>query len=1099
MFRHDPLHTGVSTSSAPANNVTIGGRIWVDETGNEVHSSAAVVSGIVYIGSYDSQLYAINATTGARLWKFKTGDRIHSSPAVVNGMVIVGSYDNKVYALNQTNGSSIWNFTQASGAIHSSPVVVGDRIFVGSLDKNVYALDMTGNKIWNKTLGGGVSSSPAVSNGMVYVGCLDKKVYALNATNGNVITSFSTNGQVISSPSIGYGRVFIGSSGNRLYALNQSTLSQIWIYSTAGAVTSSPAVANGLVFFGSEDTYIYALNATASTPVLSWSRKTGNKVISSPVVADGKVFIGSNDGKLYALNENTGGVIWSYSTGGSIDSSPSVAEGKLFIGSFDKKVYAFGPNSAPSAAFTYLPSQPIERQVIQFNASSSYDPDYGDSIVTYWWNFGDGSKTTTSTPSVSYTYTHFGTYSTGLIVTDTHQRNSSVFTQQIEIRKHDVAVIAVQPADSWVHIGETINVNVTVENEGNFTENDLVVTAYADIDTARLGDEIVIGSEITTDLAPGAARVLTIPWNTTGTLRNSYKISANVSVVPYEYNTANNGWPDGFVTVKLHDVALDSVTANPTVVLQSEIVKVNVTVLNVGDFNESVTVCVYANDVNVTSGPLAHPLLPGGNATITLEWNTTGVVPGGYLIKAEVTIAVDQNPANNELTYGTVTVKIKGHDINMLDVAPSETVVFWPDSVDITVTVLNSGNFNESEIDVVVYSVNTATGEQELIGSETIPELAIGNRWIRVFAWSTMGVPREQLPANYNVAANATLTLVADDNPSNNHYYDGTISVRAAIHDVAVTAVVPYPLSVIRGALVDVNVTVENMGAFQETGINITVYADTDPLILGDEIVVGYQIIDSLGKSQSMTITFPWNADVSEGNYVISAQATVPTGDEDVSNNWKQSDLMVTILPPTVHDIAVTQIEPYPPGKTILCQGLHLNITVTVTNKGHFAESFTVILNTTSFTSMKQYTIGVQTKALPMGASATLIFKWNATNIPQSELYNTIFYHLVAYAAPVPGETNTADNRLVVGWDLKVVGTGDVTADRSVDILDIAMIAKGYGAVLISDPLSPKYNQYWHNLSCQLCPHSANLDVNSDGKLDIKDLATVAKYYGREY
>lgn len=1097
MFRHDPLHSGASTSSAPGSNLTIGGKIWVYETGNEVHSSAAVVSGIVYVGSYDNSLYAINATTGTRLWKFSAGDRIHSSPAVANGMVIVGSYDNRVYAVNQTDGSSIWNFTQATGAIHSSPVVVDDRIFVGSLDKNVYALDMAGNKVWNKTLGSSVSSSPAVANGVVYVGCLDKKVYALNATNGIFITSFLTNGQVISSPSINYGRLFVGSSGSRLYALNQSTLSQIWTYSTTGAVTSSPAVTDGVVFFGSEDTYVYALNATAQTPVLKWSRKTGNKVISSPVVADGKVFVGSNDGRLYALNETTGDIIWTYGTGGSIDSSPSVAEGKLFVGSLDKRVYAFGPNSAPNAAFTFVPSQPIERELVQFNASSSFDPDYGDSILTYWWNFGDGSRTITLTPTTSHGYANFGSYSAALIVTDSHQRNSTVFTQQIQIRKHDMAVTAVQPADSWVHIGEVINVNVTVRNEGNFTESDLVITAYADIDISRLGDEIIIGSDITTDLAPGATSVATIPWNTTDAQRNSYKISANVSIVPYEYNIANNGWPDGFVAVKLHDVAVTNVTAEPTIVLQSEIVQVNATVLNVGDFSENVTVTMYANDVNMTSAPLDGPLLPGENATITFQWNTTGAVPGDYLIKSRATVDVDQNLANNELTDGFVTVKIKGHDVNMLSVVPSQAVVFWPDSVDINVTVLNSGNFNESQIDVVVYSVNTLTGEQELIGSEIIPELTIGNRWVGVFAWSTMGIPREQLPSNYDVAANATLTLATDDNPSNNQYYDGPISVRAAIHDVAVTGVAPYaPFSVVRGTLIDINVTVENMGAYQETNINITAYADADPAVLGDEVVVGYWIIGSLGKSQSVTIVLQWDTNVTLGDYTTSAQAIVPSGDEESSNNWEPSDFTVTVLPPTVHDIAVTAVRPYPLGKTILFQGFPLNITVTVANNGHFAETFVVILNTTRFMSTKQYTLGVQSKALSVGASATLEFQWNGTPpIPPEETYGTAFFQLIAYAIPVPGETNTTNNRHQIGWNLMVVGPGDVNFDsyRIVDIKDLAMVAKGYGAILIND-------QYLHGLPPQnCCPHDPNLDVNNDGKIDIKDLAIVAKNYGRTY
>ena len=47
-------------------------------------------------------VYALNASTGAELWSFSTESNIcncvYSSPAVVNGVVYIGSWDNNVYA-----------------------------------------------------------------------------------------------------------------------------------------------------------------------------------------------------------------------------------------------------------------------------------------------------------------------------------------------------------------------------------------------------------------------------------------------------------------------------------------------------------------------------------------------------------------------------------------------------------------------------------------------------------------------------------------------------------------------------------------------------------------------------------------------------------------------------------------------------------------------------------------------------------------------------------------------------------------------------------------------------------------------------------------
>src|ERR1017187_6945304 len=52
-------------------------------------SSPAVVNGVVYVGSYDNNVYALNAGTGAMLWQFTTGGSVDSSPAVSNGLVSV--------------------------------------------------------------------------------------------------------------------------------------------------------------------------------------------------------------------------------------------------------------------------------------------------------------------------------------------------------------------------------------------------------------------------------------------------------------------------------------------------------------------------------------------------------------------------------------------------------------------------------------------------------------------------------------------------------------------------------------------------------------------------------------------------------------------------------------------------------------------------------------------------------------------------------------------------------------------------------------------------------------------------------------------------
>lgn len=321
---------------------------WSFSTGDSVESSPVVANGIVYVGSDDSNLYALNATTGAKIWSFTAGSFFTSTPAVANGTVFVGSFDDNVYALNASTGVKKWSFSTGS-AVVSSPTVVNGVVYVGSDDNNVYALDAsTGAKLWSFATGAFVESSPAVANGVVYVGSDDHKVYALNASTGAKLWSFTTGGNVSSSPTVFSGVVYVPSDDHNLYAINGTVGNKIWSFTAANSIHSSPVVANGLVIFGGEDNTVYAVNA--STGVKVWSFLTAGSVFSSPAVANGVVYVGADDANIYALNASFGTKLWNFPTGSFVQSSPAVASGVLYVGSLDQKLHAFDLNATAPAS-----------------------------------------------------------------------------------------------------------------------------------------------------------------------------------------------------------------------------------------------------------------------------------------------------------------------------------------------------------------------------------------------------------------------------------------------------------------------------------------------------------------------------------------------------------------------------------------------------------------------------------------------------------------------------------------------------------------------------------------------------------------------------
>ena len=68
MFHADPSHSGAGTGTSVLNPK----ELWSYTTGGEVLSSPAVVNGVVYVGSFDHDVYALNATNGAQLWNYTT-------------------------------------------------------------------------------------------------------------------------------------------------------------------------------------------------------------------------------------------------------------------------------------------------------------------------------------------------------------------------------------------------------------------------------------------------------------------------------------------------------------------------------------------------------------------------------------------------------------------------------------------------------------------------------------------------------------------------------------------------------------------------------------------------------------------------------------------------------------------------------------------------------------------------------------------------------------------------------------------------------------------------------------------------------------------
>lgn len=312
---------------------------WKFKVEEEIRSSPAYYGGTVFVGSYDTNLWAIGADNGQLRWKFPTDGGIGTTPAISapDQVVVIGSDDYHLYAVDIRSGRSNWKM-MTHGPIRSSPTVKHGHVFVGSDDGNLYALRInTGRAAWKYDAGVPIRCTPAVTDDLIIFGAESGDVYGLDLS-GQLKWRFKTKRSVMSTPCIQGGLVFFGSFDYHMYAVDMKNGWSVWRFRTGKPIISSPIIVDDVVIFGSADGLVYALDIGSGRE--RWKFETGNQVISSPVYADGAVYIGGVDGKVYSLDVKRGKERWSYTTGGPVSGSPCVAEGVVYIGSTDHHLYA---------------------------------------------------------------------------------------------------------------------------------------------------------------------------------------------------------------------------------------------------------------------------------------------------------------------------------------------------------------------------------------------------------------------------------------------------------------------------------------------------------------------------------------------------------------------------------------------------------------------------------------------------------------------------------------------------------------------------------------------------------------------------------------
>jgi len=115
--------------------------------------------------------------------------------------------------------------------------------------------------------------------------------------------------------------------------------------------------------------------------------------------------------------------------GGGAETIDAMPDSLGYTGTFDVQANsACGPDTdtAPTAALAATPTSGNAPLQVAFDGSGSSDPDQGDAVASYRFDFGDGSAAVTqSTPTVAHTYESAGSYVATLVAVDGHGKEST--------------------------------------------------------------------------------------------------------------------------------------------------------------------------------------------------------------------------------------------------------------------------------------------------------------------------------------------------------------------------------------------------------------------------------------------------------------------------------------------------------------------------------------------------------------------------------------------------------------------------------------------------------------------------------------------------
>ena len=172
------------------------------------------------------KLYSVSAKNGAQNFAVPFSDSFLSAPVKYEDSLYIGSTDGRLYSFDAVSGRQRW-FFQTGGWVQSTPMRFDDSIFFGSDDGYFYSISDSGKLRFKYKTDEGVWSEPVIYEGtgrrQVSFGSNDGNIYGLDASNGELVWSFSAGGRLGGAVEKN-GSLLFGTSTGKFYSLSPSPI-----------------------------------------------------------------------------------------------------------------------------------------------------------------------------------------------------------------------------------------------------------------------------------------------------------------------------------------------------------------------------------------------------------------------------------------------------------------------------------------------------------------------------------------------------------------------------------------------------------------------------------------------------------------------------------------------------------------------------------------------------------------------------------------------------------------------------------------------------------------------------------------------------------